>query len=180
MSTERDAVLQQVSGVCRGTPYTVTPTAEGFDLHLDLVDRQWWSLLGQHRLTRAFVHHVRLDEANHRFTIEDVQRSIAWDAGFGGTPRWSGSTSVMRGRQIAIGGQKVWSVTPHGVEKIADYSFDTREAHGLVRAVLAPAGWSERLPGSARAGLVVGLGTLGLLAVGGLVVLGLWLTGNLT
>lgn len=173
----RDAVL----ALSAGTPYTVTPDLEGFDVQIDLADVRFHPLLARHHLSQVVIHRVRVDEAARTFTTLDIARSVEWSAGVSATdrvPRLSGSRELSRGRIISLSKQRVhaWDDDVQ-LRTVADYDFSSNEGHSLVRAGAARVGLTERWPWQARIAAVVaaGTGVLAVLSVIGLLIA--WLAG---
>jgi hypothetical protein len=51
-------LLTAVQRATVGTPYTVTPTRDGFDVHINLAEPRWYGTFQARRINRAFVHGV--------------------------------------------------------------------------------------------------------------------------
>lgn len=166
----------RVSTAAAGTPYLVTPTEDGFDVALDIVDAQWIGILSAAGVKRRFVHHVKVTGPKD-FTVEDDSQSVEWGAD---GPRLGGSVERQLGRQIQFGAEKSWGIRPNGsVGVITEYQFNSEEGRQLVTLVGEQMGLKQHMPTTAKIGLYVGIGTVVLLALAGIVVLILWLTGNL-
>jgi len=146
--------FEKVRDAAEGTPYLVTATEDGFDVALDIVDAEWFGLFNKAGLNRMFIHHVKM-EADDAFSITDESRSLEWVAG---TPRIAASAARSYGRVIEFGSQKVWAFDEHGNFGVqADYRFDSREGHDLIRGVAGQLGLDERRGTAEKIGLVFGI-----------------------
>lgn len=164
---EATALMQGVQQAAEGTPYVVTPTAEGFDVSLDVVDAQWFGLFNKAGLRKVFVHHVTVPSPGV-YTITDDARSVEWVAG---TPRVAATAERQYGRVKEIGAQKVWAFDEHGRFGVqADFRFGSEEGRDLVTGVAQQLGLELRRGGAER----IGLWAAGLVGVGAVV--GLLLT----
>jgi hypothetical protein len=146
--------FEAVRDAAEGTPYLVTATERGFDVALDIVDAEWFGVFNKAGLTRLFIHHVRIED-DDAFSITDESRSLEWVAG---TPRIAASAARSYGRAIEFGTHKVWAFDEHGDFGVqADYRFDSREGHDLIRGVAGQLGLEERRGTAERIGLVFGI-----------------------
>lgn len=148
------ALMQGVQQAAEGTPYVVTPTAEGFDVSLDVVDARWFGLFNKAGLRKVFVHHVSLPTPG-TYTVTDDARSVEWVAG---TPRVAATAERQHGRVVELGGQKVWAFDEHGRFGVqADYRFSSEEGRDLVAGVARQLGLEQRRGGAERVGLWFGV-----------------------
>lgn len=132
MSLARE-FADRVRVAAQGTPYAVTETGRGFDVHLALVDAQWWGLLNRAGLRRTFTYEVRVDETERSFSVTDVARDVEWVAG---APRIAASRSFARGRIISRRYETIWALDDSGrPAKVVDHRFDSAEGRDLVVAV---------------------------------------------
>ncbi|WP_026820714.1 hypothetical protein [Arthrobacter castelli] len=177
--SEHDDILAAARKATEGTPYVVEPSEDGFTLTLDLVDAQWWTLYQRNGLRKVFTHTVTIDEPEKKYTIGDESRTLSWVAGAAAgeqVPRLSADAETFTGRSIEMGTRKEWGLTDQGVPaKVVDYSFDTAEAHSIIRSVFEPRGYTERLPAAARGALYFAIGVVGAMILAGLVILVVWL-----
>lgn len=148
------ALMEGVRRATEGTPYVVTPTAEGFDVSLDVVDAQWFGLFNKAGLRTVFVHHVAVPEPGV-LTITDDARSVEWVAG---TPRVAATAERQHGRVKELGAQKVWAFDEEGRFGVqADYRFGSEEGRDLVTGVAQQLGLELRRGGAERIGLWFGI-----------------------
>lgn len=166
-------------------PYSVLDeTPEGFSVHIDVVDARWWSLLSRHGLEETWRWDVRV-RADDTYSVTDRPGEVQWQVGVdgsGGVPRPTlrFRASAFRGTAVDVRTETTWGFDDEGrFTRVVDYSFDSREGRDLIDAVAERLGLRKTMNTWARIGLYVGLGTLVLLAIGALVVLGLLVTGNL-
>ena len=180
MST-RQSVLDQVRAATAGTPYVVKETPEGFDLEIDVVDAQWFTLMRVNGLQRVFTYEVALDEQEQKYSITDVAHSVSWDAGSGqgGPPTLHREQSTERGRVYSKSFHLETGVDARTGEvgTPVNYRFDSTEGRGIIRGVLKENGWSERMGSEQKIGLVVAGLTVVALLVAGIVALVMALLG---
>ena len=166
--SDAETLFKAVRAKANGTPYVVTRTEQGFDVRLDLADARWFDLMHERGLRTAFTHHVALDEAARTLTITDDGQAVEWRAGAdvaGGGPRpvLAGRAQRVLGRSYEVGFRKEYGVRADGhFGEVVTYAFSSNEGHRLVRGPARELGWRERMPASARVGLVFGaVGLLG-------------------
>lgn len=173
---EADRLLDAVRARTEGTPYVVEPTAQGFDVRIDIENASWYALMYKQHLSRTWIYHVAVDEAAKTLSITDDVRGVDWRAGAeseGGvpTPVLKASLSRELGRIESKSFQKTWAVNERGeYGKVVDFSFDAAEGRNLVREPARELGWDERMGGAQRIGLYVAVGTIALLVLAGIVV----------
>jgi hypothetical protein len=164
----RGAFHQLVDQATQGTPYVVTPTDDGFDVTLDIVDEQWFGLFHREALKRVYTHHVAVRD-DDTYSVTDDSRTVEWQAGI---PRLSGSVERTRGRVKELSAEKIWAIDEHGtIGKVVDYSFSSETGRGVIRAAADQLGLRERRGLEERIGIAFAvLGGVGALIT--LVVLG--------
>lgn len=179
--TLADDLREAVLVLAADSPYTVQRTDDGFDVTLDLAEARFYSLFTRHGLNKVFIQRISVDEEAQTFTMLDASRAVEWSAGVSASdpvPRFSGSIEIFQGRSISVQKQRIYAWDQDlQFRKVVDYDFSTSEGHALVRAAAAQVGLTERWPWQAKVGLVVGVGTLALLAIAGIGVLIAWLAG---
>lgn len=125
-----------------GTPHVATPTPKGFDLGLDLMNAKWFGLFKKVGLTSSYVHHVKISP-NGRYQILDDKVTFRWSAG--GPTEFRYERIV--GRRIEVSFQKSWGITQSGeFGQITDYSFNSEERRGAIRAAADSLGLREQMP----------------------------------
>ena len=128
----RDQFLQGVQEALDGEPYAVAPTADGFDVTLDVVDAQWYGLFNKAGLTKAFIHHVRVGD-DGSYSITDDSRELEWVAG---VPRLGATASRQVGRVKEFSFRKTYALDENlQPAKVVDYSFSSEEGRSLITAV---------------------------------------------
>lgn len=170
-----DAVRERTAG----TPYVVTETPTGFDVRVDIENASWYALMYKQHLDRTWIYHVSLDEAAKTMSITDDVRGIDWRAGArseGGVPVpvLSAAASGARGRFESKSFQKTFAFNEQGeFGKVVDFRFDSSEGRDLIRGPARDLGWSEKMGGAQRTGLVFAVagGVLAVVVVVALVVL---------
>ena len=153
MSETTDRFRDQVARNAEGTPYVVTPTAEGFDVGIDIVDARWFELYRKVGLSRTFVHHVAVDGTT--YTVTDDSRTLEWEAG---SPRLGATLERFVGRKYELSFQKTVAVSERArVEKVVDYTFSSEEGRRLIKAAAKEQGLKEHMPLNAKIGLWVAI-----------------------
>lgn len=179
-------LTDRMRAALEGTPYTVTDERDdGFTVHIDVVDAQWWTLLHRRSLSKAFTHTVRVDPEGGTYTVTDQSVRVEWQAGAdvgGGVPRpvLRASARVDRGTLREFSFRREYALDDQGEPgAVVDYAFDSREGNRLIDDVLIPTGLRKRMNGTARLGLLVALVTVAGLLVAGAVLAFLALVGVL-
>lgn len=170
-------LLAAVRARTEGTPYAVTETDDGFDVGINIADATWYALLYQEHLSRTWIYHVKLvDEASKRLSISDDAYAVEWRAGVeldGGvpTPALSASLSRAQGRLETKSFQKTWAVNEKGhYDEVVDYHFTSSEGRDLIKGPAQELGWTEKMGLNERIGFIVGVGTIVLLVIAGVVI----------
>ena len=162
MSETTDRFRDQVGRNAEGTPYVVTPTAEGFDVGIDIVDARWFELYGKAGLSRTFVHRVAVHGTT--YTITDESRTLEWQAG---SPRLGATLEHFTGRKYELSFQKTVALSERGrVEKVVDYTFSSEEGRRLVKDAAKEQGLKEHMPLNAKIGLWVAILVVVVMLVG--------------
>jgi hypothetical protein len=177
-------LLEAVRARSQGTPYAVTPTPAGFDVALDVTDPSWYAPARRQHLSRAWTHHVLVDEAAKTVAITDEEHSLSWSAGVGSdggvpVPVLSATASRSWGRMETKSFQKTFTITETGDhDKVVDFTFDSGEGRDLIRGPARDLGWHEKAGAAERVGLVFGIvgATVAALVVIALVIA--WVTGR--
>ena len=164
----------------QGTPYVVDETPEGFDVRLALEDPLLFRQFRGGRLVEASIHHVRTDEARRTCSVEDELRQLTWGAGPDGQerPTLGARLSVQRGRVISKSVQRTYGLGSSGVEQRSEQRFDNTVGRRLVEDAARELGWKQERGLNEKIGLYVGVGTIALLVLAGLVVGIVALTGG--
>lgn len=172
-STTGDEFYARVAAAAEGTPYQVTRSKDGFDVTLALADSTWYGAFNVAGLQKVFIHHVAVGDGT--YTITDDSREVRWVAGH---PQVSANATRELGRSIEFGREKVWAMRTDGtIGPVVDYSFNSLEGRELIDVVGEQMGLTAGRGTSEKIGLYVGLGTIGLIVLAGIVVLILWLAG---
>ncbi len=173
--TDAQELVAAVRARTDGTPYVVTETGTGFDVQIDVEDASWYALAYKQHLSRTWVYHVKV-EGPRTLSITDDARQVDWRAGAGSqdgvpVPVLSVSTYGAKGRFETKSFQKTFAVNEQGdYDKVVDYHFTSSEGRDLIRGPARELGWSETRGGAERIGLYVGVGTIVLLVLAGIVV----------
>ena len=157
-----DRFRDRVASHAEGTPYVVSPTPEGFDVALDIVDARWYQLYAKAGLERTFVHHVTM-AGGRDFTITDDSHTLEWEAGH---PRLGARVERFVGRRYDVGFRKTIAVTEDArIDTVVDYAFSSEEGRKLIKGAAKELGLREHLPTSAKAGLWIAVVVLVAMAV---------------
>lgn len=170
----RAAVAEQTAG----TPYSVVPTPDGFDLRIDLADARWYGLLGTAGRRKVVQHRVRLEESARRYSITDDHYDVHWtaaaDPAAGQVPRLVASAEVTRfqGRVREVSFERTLGVDAETARPavVVDYVFDSAQGHRLVREPAQRLGWRERMGDAQRIGMVAGIAGGGVAALVGVTI----------
>lgn len=166
-------IHQRFLTLTHGTPYTVSAIPGGLELHLDVADMRWVTLMHRRGLRMAYSIRVLLDPERQTYTREQIVRTVTWSAGAGGAmvPTISARASVNVERGTTIRLRRTVVLGAHDNGKAVDgFSFDSREAADLVQEVMQPLGWRRRMDNYTKTGVYFAAGA-GVLVVGVL----LWL-----
>ncbi len=71
--------MSRVAEATESSPYTVTPTAEGFDLRTDIGNKQWLDRLRSQGVAQAHLHRVAVEVNTYGITSDS--RDLSWGAG---------------------------------------------------------------------------------------------------
>jgi hypothetical protein len=166
-----DELFGELRAASEGSPYTVTRTATGALVHLDVADLHWMSLLGEHRIDKEYSIDLVLGEAKHTYSREQIIRTMTWTAGLSGAllPTISASRSVQRGKSFELSGTQALDMMRN--RGTAGYRFDSREMLAFVDTTMDASGWTKKMDRSSRIGLTVALSVLGGLLILGLIAL---------
>ena len=164
-----------VAGVrarAEGTPYVVEETPAGFDVRLAVEDPRWFGQLREWRLTQASIHHVQVNEAARSVRIDDDLRTLTWQAGTDGRerPALGAAVEVSRGRVTSRSVQRTYTMGAGGPTQESETTFDSSAGRDLVVDTAKGLGWKVERSLNERIGLYVGVGTLVLLVLAGIVV----------
>lgn len=167
-----DAVAERLTG----TPYAAWRTPDGFVVRRDLSAEEWHADRRGERVETVVQNHVALDERTWVLTITDEHVEVTWRRGTGSWVPVVGPAARVERRVGRISERR--SVTTWSRDGIQRHTYDTGEAHRLVRAAAEELGWVEERGAAERSarrfalvGAAVGGLTLVALAVG-------WATGG--
>ena len=107
-------LIAAVREAAEGTPYVVEERPYGFNVTIDVVDAQWWTLLRKSGVKKVFTYEVRTNERTKKMSITDVSNSLRWSAGGGvsSMPSLHAEKSFQRGRVYQYNFQKGSASTP--------------------------------------------------------------------
>jgi hypothetical protein len=106
------------------------------------VDARWWELLAKAGLTKLYELHIKLDEDEHRATLIDVTKSVAWRAGPTEVRLRGG---FFRGVMWAYEIGKQWGIKENfQLGKIYDYKFVPQEIKYPIMNSILRSGWDVR------------------------------------
>jgi len=76
--TRTDDLMATMQRHLRGTAFVFSRTTKGFDIDVDLANKQWWGVLKETRLTETSSFKILLEEIDSKFTIVEIPRHIEW------------------------------------------------------------------------------------------------------
>ena len=139
---EGSALQRAVEQATEGTPYTVVPTNLGFNVEVDVGERQWRDVFGRAGLRRTCRWEVT--EKKSKYTINDVEVAVRWVAG---VPGIGMSASGQAGRVFSFSRQNIWAAGLDGrIRPVAAYRFNSREGRDVIRLAAKQLGLKEGLP----------------------------------
>lgn len=176
-----DQLIAAVREAAEGSPYVVQEKPYGFDLRIDIVDAQWWTLLRKSGVKRVFTYEVRTDDRAKKMTVTDVANSVRWSGGGGvsSVPSLHMERSFQRGRVYQYSFQKEFGVDARTgrLGTPVSYSFRSGEGRDLIRDAAKRTGWSEKMPLEQKGALIFAGSILAVGAVVGLVFLAMAIVG---
>ena len=167
-----ESVLRELESRSVGTAYTVTRTAEGAVIELNVADVVISGQLYERGFSSGYSIKLVLNELEHTYTREAQSLEIEYSrlrgrAGMQASLKRSGVRGTVR--EVKFG-----KVRRHDASDEAyEYSFDSREITEFVDGVLEASGWQRKLDRATRIGIgfAIGGGIFALLAaIGGIVV----------
>lgn len=160
-------LFARVQQAAEDTPYKVVPTTKGFDVELDVVDATWFGLFNKAGLKHAFTHHVSVPETG-TYAVTDDARTVEWIAG---TPRIAYETSREVGRIKKVSFNRTYAFNEQGeFGKVVDFTFNSEEGRALIDSAATEIGYRPVRGSIEKIGLFIGLGTLVLLVLMGVIV----------
>jgi hypothetical protein len=176
-----DQLIAAVREAAEGSPYVVQEKPYGFNLTVDIVDAQWWTLLRKSGVKRVFTYEVRTNDRAKKMSITDVSNTVRWSGGGGvsSAPSLHAEKSFQRGRVYQYSFQKEVGVDARTgrLGTPVSYSFRSGEGRDLIRDAAERAGWSEKMPLEQKgalifAGAIVAVGALVGLVFAGMAIFG--------
>ncbi|NYI80357.1 hypothetical protein [Nocardioides panzhihuensis] len=160
-------LFARVQQAAANTPYKVVPTEKGFDVELDVADATWFGLFNKAGLKHAFIHHVSIPETG-TYSVTDDARTVEWIAG---TPRISYEASREIGRIKKVSFNRTYAFNEEGeFSKVVDFKFNSEEGRALIDSAATDLGYRQVRGSIEKVGLFIGLGTLVLLVLMGVVI----------
>ena len=151
-------LIAAVREAAEGTPYVVEERPYGFNVTIDVVDAQWWTLLRKSGVKKVFTYEVRTNERTKKMSITDVSNSLRWSAGGGvsSAPSLHAEKSFQRGRVYQYNFQKEIGVDARTGQlgTAVSYSFSSNTGRNLIRDAAARTGWSEKMNGEQKGALI--------------------------
>lgn len=160
-------LFARVQQAAANTPYKVVPTEKGFDVELDVADATWFGLFNKAGLKHAFIHHVSIPETG-TYSVTDDARTVEWIAG---TPRISYEASREIGRIKKVSFNRTYAFNEEGeFGKVVDFKFNSEEGRALIDSAATDLGYRQVRGSIEKVGLFIGLGTLVLLVLMGVII----------
>lgn len=181
--SDAQQLLEAVRARTEGTPYTVTPTERGFDVGIDFPDYTWHRMLFDQHVSRAWTYHVVVDEPTMTIRVTDEESVVRWKGGGSRAgipiPVISHSSTRNFGRIQKVSMHKTISLDGSPAPRPSDFTFSSAEGRELIRGPARELGWTEKMGGAEKTGIVVAIGALALAVVVGILLVVLALTGAL-
>lgn len=76
--TRTDDLMAIMQRHMRGTAFVFSRTTKGFDIDVDLANKQWWGVLKETRLSETSSFSIVTDEIDSKYTIIEIPRHIEW------------------------------------------------------------------------------------------------------
>lgn len=156
------ALQKAVITALQGSPYTVIDTEGGFEVQPESdYDERWRGAMSRGRRHSELRWVVK--ERPGSYAVTDVVSSLRWSAGLTGFDM-SGYKQV--GRDPSFSRTNIWALTDTGgIERVADFRFNSREGRDVIRLAARQLGLKERLPRSVQV-TIAGVAAMILAAVG--------------
>jgi hypothetical protein len=167
--TTAQELTKIVSEAAKDTPYTITPTDDGFELRLNIVDAKWILPLGTGRVDKYFTITAKLDESTHQATLNDTLFQLEWMAGIDGKlePHIGAKIDVFQGEVHELQFGVVVGTTDNNnsvAPGVTTYSFSGDKAKKWLQSLLNANGWKKKFSVQTKIGIaaVVFAGLVGL------------------
>lgn len=163
-------LTQHVTELAKDSPYVITPTTDGFELSLNIVDARWVLPLGTGNIKKYFTITAKLDETSHVARLNDSLYELEWSAGLNGQlePHVGAQMKVQQGTiyQVHIGGV----VGTQAESGVTTYQFSSGEAKKWLNTILAQDGWKKGMSTQTKIG-IIGASLGGLFALGAIILI---------
>lgn len=161
------AFYDRVRQAASESPYVVTPTDTGFDLQIDIVDAKWWGVLNRAGLKKTYIHHVAVPDPQ-TYLITDDYVDIEWSAGVP-SAHYSKEREVGRVYKKSFGAAYAFDEN-FRPGQVYSFRFDSEESRHLLKAAARSLGMKEKMPATAKVGLIVAGATIAALVLAAIVV----------
>ncbi|OIJ25838.1 hypothetical protein [Nocardioides luteus] len=142
-------------------------------MELDVADSTWFGLFNKAGLKHAFIHHVSIPETG-TYSVTDDARTVEWIAG---TPRIPYEAGREVGRIKKVSFNRTYAFQEQGkFGKVIDFTFISEEGRALIDSAAADLGYRQVRGSIEKIGLLIGLGTLALLVLMGVIIGAVMLT----
>ena len=151
-------LIAAVREAAEGTPFVVEERPYGFNVTIDVVDAQWWTLLRKSGVKKVFTYEVRTNDRTKKMSITDVANSLRWSGGGGvsSAPSLHAEKSFQRGRVYQYNFQKEIGVDARTGQlgTPVSYSFSSNTGRNIIRDAAERTGWSEKMNGEQKGALI--------------------------
>lgn len=132
--------LARVQQLAQGSPYVATPTERGFDIHVEIADAHWRTLLSEQSIEKTYTFQVVCDEAAHTYAVTDVARNVQRGTLSASISKeWSSGSTRLK----EFGRVYAWDDS-RGPSEVVNYYFDADEGHALIERAATELGWGPR------------------------------------
>ncbi|MFG2605885.1 hypothetical protein ACGFT2_20420 [Streptomyces sp. NPDC048514] len=137
----------RIEAATADTSYRVQRTEWGASVSVDVNTPQLRELLTRQRIEQLHTHRVTMRPQEKTFTIEDVVRTVEYEAGLGG---------IRLGKAVSVG-RSVYTTKSWSLNGTLEYSFSSADGHRLIRGAARGLGWRELRPKRVKAALGAGV-----------------------
>ena len=168
MTTSKE-LIQNLQAAAQATPYVITPTQNGFEMTINIVDAKWYTLLYKNGIKKTFTIDAKLKEDKHTAATTDTLYALDWQAGADTgsfVPRLGGKLNAQKGEVWSFQAGKQYGASEQGqVGETASWRFSSMEAKEWLDGQLKMNGWHRTLGGTAKGALIFAIVVLVLMAI---------------
>ena len=168
MTTSKE-LIRNLQTAAQDSPYVITPTQNGFEMTINIVDAKWYTLLYKNGIKKTFTIDAKLKEEKHAAATTDTLYALDWQAGAESgslVPHIGGKLNVQKGEVWSFQAGKQYGVSENGqVGETASWKFSSVEAKEWLDGQLRANGWHRSLGSTAKGALIFAIAVLALMAI---------------